>query len=919
MGPIALAAVLFGAGFALRLAVGPGHEELVLLYAIPVAILGVALGPLAGVAGAAVAIALLVARVAIQDLDLAPADYLIRAGGLLALGIGLGVLSEHRRRAAEMLRAVVESATDAVYLKDTDGRYRIINTAGAAMMGRTPEEMLGRTDVEIFGEVGRSAAAADRRVLSTGRPDRVEGEVTVRGDSRVLSTSQSPLRDNLGRLRGVVGVSRDVTEHRRTLAALAASEERFRLLVDGVEDYAICMLDPQGRVVSWNRGAERIEGHRAEDIVGTSFAVGYPPEAREAGEPERDLAEAARTGRAAVEAMRVRADGSRYWASVVITALRGEGGELRGFAKVTHDISAIRRREQELSAAELRFRMAFEEAPTGIALADLQGAVFQANAALAEMVGTEVRALFGSTLTGLVHDDHAPVVARAVAELLAGERASTQGELRLRPADGRLLWALVSLTLVRDVADAPAYFIVQAQDVTERRRAEAALAHQALHDPLTGLPNRTLLLDRLGHALDRARREPALAALLFVDLDRFKPVNDSLGHAAGDVVLVEVARRLADVVRGGDTVARLGGDEFVVFAERLDSPQDALQVAQRAAAAIREPIEVEGHALHLDASIGIAFADNEAPDELLANADAAMYEAKQRRAEHALYHEQMRSRASRRLELETGLRRALDAGEIAVRYQPQVDLATGEPVGVEALARWQDPRRGLVLPGEFVPLAEETGLIGPLGDRVLALACHDAAGWAAAGTPVTVAVNLSPRQFAAPGLVARVSEALADSGLDPERLCLEITETAVMNDVEAARSMLAALKALGVGIAIDDFGTGYSSLSYLTRFPVDVLKIDRSFVHGLERSDEAALVGAIIAMGHALGVRIVAEGIESESQVEELSWLTCDIGQGFLFGAAQDEGAIRALLDSRRRFGPAGRLRRPPAVRTAGA
>jgi len=826
---------------------------------------------------------------------------------LAALGVGLAGLGRRRRRDLERLEDVFEGVDDALYLKDRDGRYRLMNGRGAQMLRRPLEAILGRTDAELSGPTSGSAGETDM-----GRPRRFEGELRLGDETLVLSCVETPLRDAAGRVTGVAGVARDVTQARKLESDLRAGHERFRVLVDSVEDYAIVSLDPEGRVTSWNAGAGRITGWTDREMLGRDVAVLCSPEARAAGLPEQELREAARHGRYAAEQLKQRKDGSRYWASVTLTAQRDESGALRGFVKVTRDISERRRSEEELRAAEARFRTAFEEAPTGIMLADLQGRCVQANAALAAMLGTTPEALLGVCYQELCPSEDAAAMRQALAGVVAGTRDGWQDERRLRGVDGRVFWALVSLSTVRDGAGAPAHFIVQAQDVTERRRAEDALAHQALHDPLTGMPNRLLLLNRLEHALERRSRETTLAALLFVDLDRFKPVNDSLGHAAGDLVLMEVARRLGEAVRAGDTVARLGGDEFVLFAERLEGGRDAVVVAERAAAAIREPIFVEAHTVHLDASIGIAFAGGEDPEELLGNADAAMYEAKQQRTNHALYDERMRVHAHGRVALEADLRRALAAREIAVHYQPQVDLATGAPVGMEALARWEHPTRGLVLPGDFVPLAEETGLIAELGDQVLETACRDAARWARShARPLVVSVNLSASQFAGRELATRVATVLDDAGLDPALLCLEITETAVMRDVQAARRALDALKTLGVRIAIDDFGTGYSSLSYLTRFPVDVLKIDRLFVQGLERAEEAALVGAIIAMGHALGVTIVAEGIETDAQRDELSWLTCDVGQGFRFGRAQEREAIASLLRSGRRFGSSSRQPRP--------
>jgi diguanylate cyclase (GGDEF)-like protein len=428
----------------------------------------------------------------------------------------------------------------------------------------------------------------------------------------------------------------------------------------------------------------------------------------------------------------------------------------------------------------------------------------------------------------------------------------------------------------------------------ERKRAEVELAHQAMHDALTALPNRALFYDRLGQALNRVGRHSTAAAVLFLDLDRFKLVNDSLGHGAGDKLLVAVADRLSNVLRGGDTAARFGGDEFVILCEDVSGERQAIAIAERIAAELDAPFAVGGDEVFVRTSVGIALATapGARPEALIRDADAAMYRAKERGGGvYEVFDDQMRERAVRRMETENALHRALDRGEFVMHYQPIVQMATGALHGVEALARWEHPQRGLVMPGEFIEAAEETGLIIMLGAWAFEAACRQSAAW---GGPTMMSVNLSARQCGHPELVATFGEILRRTGADPASVCLEITETALMEDVDTSTATLSALKELGLTLALDDFGTGYSSLRALQHFPVDVVKIDRSFIAPIEHDpQEAAIVAAVISLSHALGLRTVAEGIETIAQVDRLRALGCDLAQGFYFAKPAPPGEVR--------------------------
>jgi diguanylate cyclase (GGDEF)-like protein/PAS domain S-box-containing protein len=531
-----------------------------------------------------------------------------------------------------------------------------------------------------------------------------------------------------------------------------------------------------------------------------------------------------------------------------------------------------------------------------VTVTDGDGRLVYASPAAEQLLGYGPDDLVGlGSILALVHSDDTPRVHSAYQQALASEAATVTTAFRAlhrnRATTLQLEAGVTSLLHDPSVEGV----IVTLRDVTERRRSERALAHHALHDPLTGLPNRTLLLDRLRQGMARAAAGREDLAVVFIDLDRFKVVNDSLGHAAGDELLVEVARRLGEVVGPGDTVARLGGDEFVVLcmiphdravlvdlAARLrsglsDLPDQLLR-------AVATPIRLPEAEVTITASIGVAVADPEqSPDDALGDADAAMYLAKERgRAGFEVFDPTVHERSGGRLTTEGALRAALDREELRLLFQPAFDLHTRRVVGIEALVRWKHPERGLIDPAEFLPLAEETGLIRPLGEWVLTEACAVAARWSLApGHERRVWVNLSAQEVADPELLAIVKRVLDRTGLSPDQLGLELTETTLLHEAEPAVALLEALHELGVALALDDFGTGSSSLAYLHRFPVDVLKVDRSFVINLGRDPRmSTIVKGVGAMAHALGMVVVAEGVEASDQLATLRTLGCDVAQG---------------------------------------
>jgi diguanylate cyclase (GGDEF)-like protein/PAS domain S-box-containing protein len=559
---------------------------------------------------------------------------------------------------------------------------------------------------------------------------------------------------------------------------------------------------------------------------------------------------------------------------------------------------------KSLSESEERFRSLVQNASDIAILFDKDATVLYASPSMKRVLGYEPEQLLGNSRWDFVHPDDLEFVSAAWEASVASADPGAPIEYRVKHADGTWRWVE---GVVGNLLDDPAVkgVVLNIRDITERKAAEEAMLHQAFHDALTELPNRALFLDRLGQAIARRGRRGALTAVLFLDLDRFKWINDSLGHAAGDQLLVQVAERLSDATRPGDSVARFGGDEFVVLCEDLDGEWEARAIAERLETALSSHFCVEGRDITVTASVGIATtasASGATADSLLRDADAAMYRAKERgRNRIESFQGGMRARAVERLEVESDLRRALERDELRVHFQPVVRLAGAAMVGVEALVRWQHPERGLVPPADFIPVAEETGLIQPLGAFVLHESCRQVAAWNRTNpdrAPLSVAVNLSARQMSAADLTRLVLTALNESGLDPGLLCLEITESVLMEDVSASRNVLQSLKELGVRLGIDDFGTGYSSLLYLRRFPVDLLKVDRSFVSGLgENSEDGAIVAGVLGLAHALGVGAIAEGVEQPEQADKLASLGCELAQGFLWSKPLPADELEATFE----------------------
>jgi diguanylate cyclase (GGDEF)-like protein/PAS domain S-box-containing protein len=558
--------------------------------------------------------------------------------------------------------------------------------------------------------------------------------------------------------------------------------------------------------------------------------------------------------------------------------------------------SLTRRAGGRLRQAQEQFRAAFEHASIGMALLDERLALLQVNRSLALLLGSTEEQLISTSLDSHLVAEDRELLRRALREL-SSARGAARLEVRLTGPNGELRWGLIAASWLAGSAGVPPRIVLQVENVTDRKESEARLSHLATHDGLTGLPNRAFLRSRVDAALERGDR----VGVLFLDLDRFKVVNDGLGHAAGDSLLVAAGRRLSQVLRPGDFVARIGGDEFVMLCYDAGAEDDLVRIGVRVLAVLRPPVHLEsGSDVVIGASIGAAIArTGDTGDTLLRDADTAMYAAKAAGGGRVqMFAPSLHHTALRTHELETDLRRAVREDGLRLVYQPVVELSTGRVSGLEALVRWYHPDRGSIRPSEFVPVAEQSDLIIELGTWVLRRAMTDAAGWPrSVGAPTTVAVNVSPRQLTMAGFPDLVRDLLLETGLPGSRLCLEITETALVGDVVPVVTALRSLRDLDVRLAIDDFGTGHASLSYLTQFPVDTVKVDQSFVAGVATdAGSAAIVGGVVAMAHAFGLRVVAEGAETPEQLAQLRRLGCEAAQGYVLASPMASDAAAGIL-----------------------
>ncbi len=699
---------------------------------------------------------------------------------------------------------------------------------------------------------------------------------------------------------------RDISERKEAEQALRASESRFRALVQNSYD-VFAIIHPDRGITYASPSLEELFGRPIDNLIGTNPLTYIHPDDLDSVAEGYVAAMSTPGKRATHEARILRADGTYRWIDVVAVNLV-ENEAVEGVVVNIRDVTEQKLAEQESE----RLINIFEATEDIVAMADRRGGLIYFNRAAHAFFGLDGSDdLSGFDFLDVMTSESVDRVTREVEPELM-KSGTWYGELELLRSDGSATPYLVQALVHRDHNDNPEFFSAILHDISDRKAFEHRLAHQATHDPLTGLPNRTLLLDRLETAMARAQRHEHGVAVLFLDLDHFKVVNDSLGHSLGDHLLVAIAERLQTALRPVDTTARLGGDEFVVLCEEVASPEDAVAIAERLDESLQAPFMLGETEAYVGVSIGIAYTEPPLegsplgdhatrPGTLIRDADAAMYEAKRRgRGRWVVFDQAMRTSALERLDTENALRRALERRELRVHYQPIVTLSDGKLCGVEALLRWQHPERGLLPPSEFIRLAEDTGLIVPIGTWVMQHACRQVQLWQRSMPELgqlVLSVNLSGRQLGNSELIEQLKSILDDTDLDPGQLELEITESVLMDDVELSQQTLQRLRRLGVRLVVDDFGTGYSSLSYLRRFPVDLIKVDRSFVRGLGTDGrDSAIVAAVVGLAHTLGLSAVGEGVETAAQLDALREMGCDRAQGFHIARPAPATAIGDLL-----------------------
>ncbi len=798
-------------------------------------------------------------------------------------------------QACDLLQQAVAGTRDGVWDWDIAGDQFAVT---GHWQGLLPAKRLHQTGIEEWREqIHPDDFARLLETLNTclrGGRENFEAEYRIRVPGNywlwVLDRGQVVTRDADGTALRMVGLISDISSRREVEQRLRDKESAIEASIVG-----IAFSDLEGWISYVNPAVMAMwHSQSPEDMIGRN--------AMEFLEQQPQLEEARKAvmeGRPwSGELIGRRADGSVFDAMMSVNQVRDEAGKPMSLMASCMDISRLKQAETRLRQAAT----VFENTSEALVITDRDTRITAVNRAFSEITGHSEQQVLGQPASILKSGRHPPEFYAQMWRTIV-ETGRWQGEIWNRRITGDLFPAWLNISTVRGPDDSISDYVAVFSDISVIKKSQDQLRHLAHHDPLTSLPNRLLFNDRLQHALDRVKRQGGSVAVLFLDLDRFKVVNDTFGHPVGDRLLRAVAGRLKVAVRKQDTVARLGGDEFTVMMEDLEHSRDAATVARKIIDAFRRPFPVDGHELYTSASIGISLCpgDGEQIQDIVRKADAAMYRAKALGRNTYQFHvSEMTDTARQRYQLETSLRRAVEEGQFELYYQPQVSARTGALVAVEALIRWRHPRMGLLTPAHFLSLAEETGLIRTIGDWVLREACQQWVRWREQGliTP-RLAVNISAQQIAQRDLADKVHEIVGDTGMDPLQLELEITEGFIMEQVSEAVETLERLRNLGVTLSIDDFGTGYSSLAYLKKLPIHRLKIDRSFVRDIpkDRGDEA-IARAIIALGHTLQMTVVAEGVETEEQLRFLRDEGCDLLQGYLLGPPQPAAELAALLES---------------------
>lgn len=746
----------------------------------------------------------------------------------------------------------------------------------------------------VHAEDRDRVTAALNSALHDNMPFDIEHRIVMPGGGiRIVHELGEVSFNEAGKPVRMLGMVHDITPRKTAEERLANSERELRAILHNMKD-TFYRTDQDGLLILVSRSIQSLLGYAAEEVSGLSF-----------GDLCADRIEYEKFFRSLelhagrlhdFELQLVRKDGSLIWSSVNADYIHNEAGLLCGVEGTIRDISERKRSESQLH----KLAQTLEQSDDAAIITDPDGTIEYVNPAFEKLTGYTREEVLGAKPSIIRSGKQRPSSYKKLWKTILAGRVFSD-ILVNRKKDGTIFYEEKTITPLKNDRGNITHFVATGKDVTERVQTEARLQHLAHHDALTALPNRALFMDRLGQALARAELHGRLLAIMFVDLDRFKKINDTFGHDTGDRVLKELASRLHGCIRAEDTVARLGGDEFAILLDDLTSIDDATPLARKILDALAPATTLDGRELFVTASIGISLypADGKDSHALLKNADTAMYRAKELgKNNYQFYSTDMSARAFERRTVENSLQHALEREQFLLFYQPQVDMRSGMIVGAEALLRWQHPELGIVAPGDFVPLLEETGQIVEVGQWVLETACMQARAWHNEGYPdLRVSVNLSGRQFNDPTFIDSIERIVRETTLDPSRLELEITESVIMRNARTTVNALNSLGQMGVRLSIDDFGTGYSSLSYLKRFPIDSLKIDRSFIRDVTTSsDDAAIAHAIIALGQSLKLDVIAEGVESRQQFEFLKTNGCNAIQGYLVSQPLPVDSMRSLL-----------------------
>ncbi|MEP7214324.1 MAG: PAS domain S-box protein [Acidobacteriota bacterium] len=853
---------------------------------------------------------------------------LIRTGdGMVACREGVILdITEQKRAEAELIegeerfRNLVENASDIIYVHDLKGNYISINKAAERIFGYTREEALAMNMAEITAPEHHNLIRRQltKKLDGIAKQTSYEIDCYKKDGSRItLEVNSSPIMAD-GKAVAVQGIARDITERKQGEEALRLSEEQYRDLFENANDL-IYTHDLAGNFTSLNRAGELITGYTREEAMSMNIAQVVAPENLEAARA-MTLQKMNGSAPTSYELEIMTKSGSRV-SLELSTRIIMQNGVAVGVQGVARDITERKRAEETIRASELRYRQLGEGILQQIWTADADGRLNYVNGRTVEYFSSSMEAVIGEGWKENIHpDDLGESTRRWERSLCTG--AHFEAEFRLRRYDGEYRWHVAKATPGRDENGIINIWFGSNTDIHDQKTSEEKLHYHARHDSLTDLPNRVEFMHNLKAAVERSKVSPGSAfAVLFLDLDRFKVVNDSLGHAVGDKLLIAIAGRLQACVRPGDIVARLGGDEFTILLNRTGGIADVTGVAERLQTRLAAPFKLGNYEVFTTASIGIIMSDETArqPEDFLRDADSAMYRAKDAgKARYEVFDRQMHVRNLNLLQIETDLRHAVERSEFEVHYQPIVELRSGCIREFEALIRWNHPTNGLISPNEFIGVAEETGLIIPIGKWILQEACRQIAEWQSRfAFPLSVSVNLSAKQLMHPSLIDQVNEILAETGMDPRQLKLEVTESTVMEHGDRSQSVLATLDELGISLSTDDFGTGYSSLSYLQRFPFDRLKIDRSFIDKMDKDEKSrAIVKTILMLGENLNMDVVAEGIETERQLKLLMSLGCRHGQGFLFSHPLEARRAEKLLQPsiKRRDAAAAEFQHQPEI-----